>query len=398
MPSLRRGFTILTHCSSASPTPPCTGFRSEFCSPHSLPHHAARPYQPTSSANSNVFPSHRGYSSRFWSSASKPSMVLLPPYLCHLQPTCSFPLLNGLRPASRHPSRSPHYCHVGLLPLSSGTASCSPSTSTLPLPPSKAISIPSSSFDLPASPTCLPPSPIPNSTELAAVDFCNESDEIRQQINAWAEIKDLLAPNAIGSLTKLVLVNAIYFKGNWERKFEAESTHERPFKISKINCKIALAYIEDTIQTAHMYEFRQAQFSLLPFPSRLVIGISVVLFIIEVRACDVVIVMLPKFKMENTYGFTSTLGGMRMVDVFDVSKANFLGMTEKNDLNLSKVVHKTFADVNEEGTEAAAATAVTMRLMCLMITMEFVADHPFLFFISHNKTHNILFFGRFSSP
>uniref|UniRef100_A0A4W3JWM8 Serpin B6 n=1 Tax=Callorhinchus milii TaxID=7868 RepID=A0A4W3JWM8_CALMI len=353
-------------------------------------------------------------------------MVLLPPYLCHLQPTCSFPLLNGLRPASRHPSRSPHYCHVGLLPLSSGTASCSPSTSTLPLPPSKAISIPSSSFDLPASPTCLPPSPIPNSSsgpklclssalghaldvkadflestlkfyqaELAAVDFCNESDEIRQQINAWAEIKDLLAPNAIGSLTKLVLVNAIYFKGNWERKFEAESTHDF------VSC------LQNETKPVQMMHQTDNMIIMLPDLKDDASGLEKVNSFLSFRGNNCTnpykmdndeIVMLPKFKMENTYGFTSTLGGMRMVDVFDVSKANFLGMTEKNDLNLSKVVHKTFADVNEEGTEAAAATAVTMRLMCLMITMEFVADHPFLFFISHNKTHNILFFGRFSSP
>eukprot|EP00062_Callorhinchus_milii_P005479 gi/632945267/ref/XP_007887956.1/ PREDICTED: serpin B6-like [Callorhinchus milii] len=232
--------------------------------------------------------------------------------------------------------------------------------------------------------------------ELAAVDFCNESDEIRQQINAWAEaqtadkIKDLLAPNAIGSLTKLVLVNAIYFKGNWERKFEAESTHERPFKISKNETKpVQMMHQTDKFKTTYIHA---VELAISKRPDKLLDCTN------PYKMDNDEIVMLPKFKMENTYGFTSTLGGMRMVDVFDVSKANFLGMTEKNDLNLSKVVHKTFADVNEEGTEAAAATAVTMRLMCLMITMEFVADHPFLFFISHNKTHNILFFGRFSSP
>uniref|UniRef100_A0A4W3KJ14 Serpin B6 n=1 Tax=Callorhinchus milii TaxID=7868 RepID=A0A4W3KJ14_CALMI len=200
------------------------------------------------------------------------------------------------------------------------------------------------------------------------------------------KIKDLLAPNAIGSLTKLVLVNAIYFKGNWERKFEAESTHDF------VSC------LQNETKPVQMMHQTDNMIIMLPDLKDDASGLEKVNCTNPYKMDNDEIVMLPKFKMENTYGFTSTLGGMRMVDVFDVSKANFLGMTEKNDLNLSKVVHKTFADVNEEGTEAAAATAVTMRLMCLMITMEFVADHPFLFFISHNKTHNILFFGRFSSP
>uniref|UniRef100_A0A4W3KJ17 Serpin B6 n=1 Tax=Callorhinchus milii TaxID=7868 RepID=A0A4W3KJ17_CALMI len=110
---------------------------------------------------------------------------------------------------------------------------------------------------------------------------------------------------------------------------------------------------------------------------------------------DEIVVMLPKFKMENNYDFTGTLGGMGMVDAL---KANFSGITEKNDLDLSKVVQIIFIEVNREVTEAAAATAITMRLIWQKITMQFVADHPFLFFIRHNKTRNILFFGSFSSP
>ncbi|XP_042202205.1 serpin B6-like [Callorhinchus milii] len=115
---------------------------------------------------------------------------------------------------------------------------------------------------------------------------------------------------------------------------------------------------------------------------------------------DEIEVMLnaPQFKMENTYDFTSTLGVMGMVDAFDALKANFSGMTEKNDLILLKVVHKTFVEVHEEDTEGAAVTAAILMLRCAMITVEFVADYPFLLFIRHNKTHNILFFGSFSSP
>jgi serpin B len=73
-------------------------------------------------------------------------------------------------------------------------------------------------------------------------------------------------------------------------------------------------------------------------------------------------------------------------------------MSSANDLVLSKVVHKAFVEVNEEGTEAAAATAAIMMLRCIRIIPQFVADHPFLFFIRHNPSKSILFAGRYSSP
>ncbi|NP_001279104.1 leukocyte elastase inhibitor-like [Callorhinchus milii] len=264
--------------------------------------------------------------------------------------------------------------------------------------------------------------------ELAAVDFRNKPEEVRQQINAWAEaqtegkIKDLLAPNIVDSFTRLVLVNAIYFKGNWERKFNAESTHERPFKISKNETKpVQMMRQKAKFNNTYIREV-ETRILELPYVQK---ELSMIIMLPDLKddasgleklqngltfdklldwtdpdkmENDEIVVMLPKFKMENTYDFTSTLGGMGMVDAFDSLKANFSGMTEKNDLVLSKVVHKTFVEVNEEGTEAAAATAAIMMLRCAMIRMEFVADHPFLFFIRHNKTRNILFFGRFSSP
>ncbi|RXM35874.1 Serpin B10 [Acipenser ruthenus] len=111
-----------------------------------------------------------------------------------------------------------------------------------------------------------------------------------------------------------------------------------------------------------------------------------------------VTVTLPKFKLEETYDLKSVLTSLGMVDAFDVNKCDFSGMSSDNELVLSKVVHKSFVEVNEEGTEAAAATAAIMMLRCARIPVHFNADHPFLFFIRHNKTCNILFYGRFSSP
>uniref|UniRef100_A0A0E9XRP4 Serpin B6 n=1 Tax=Anguilla anguilla TaxID=7936 RepID=A0A0E9XRP4_ANGAN len=90
---------------------------------------------------------------------------------------------------------------------------------------------------------------------------------------------------------------------------------------------------------------------------------------------------------------------MGIEDAFDVSKSDFSGMSPSNELVVSKVVHKAFVEVNEEGTEAAAATAAVMMLRCARPRpITFIADHPFLFFIRHNPAQSILFYGRFCSP
>uniref|UniRef100_A0A8C9Y6L8 Serpin B6 n=1 Tax=Sander lucioperca TaxID=283035 RepID=A0A8C9Y6L8_SANLU len=108
---------------------------------------------------------------------------------------------------------------------------------------------------------------------------------------------------------------------------------------------------------------------------------------------------LPRFKMEETYNMEEVLVSMGMVDAF--KRPNFSDMSPTNDLVLSKVIHKAFVEVNEEGTEAAAATAAVMMVGCCMHmrppTM-FIADHPFLFFIRHNSSMSVLFAGRYCSP
>lgn len=109
-------------------------------------------------------------------------------------------------------------------------------------------------------------------------------------------------------------------------------------------------------------------------------------------------VSLPRFKLEENYDLKPLLSSMGMPHAFDLGKADFSGMSSGNELVLSEVVHKSFVEVNEEGTEAAAATAAVMMFRCAMIVPDFTADHPFLFFIRHNKTSSILFCGRFCCP
>ncbi|XP_061093611.1 leukocyte elastase inhibitor A-like isoform X2 [Conger conger] len=109
-------------------------------------------------------------------------------------------------------------------------------------------------------------------------------------------------------------------------------------------------------------------------------------------------VALPKFKMEETYDLRDILVSMGMEDAFDESKSDLTGISSSTNL-VSKVVHKAFVEVNEEGTEATAATADIIIVECDMLYQNrFIANYPFLFFIRHNPTQSILFYGRFCSP
>ena len=111
-------------------------------------------------------------------------------------------------------------------------------------------------------------------------------------------------------------------------------------------------------------------------------------------------VFLPKFKMASQFSLNDRLAALGMVDAFG-DKADFSGMNGKRDLYISAVIHKAFVDVNEEGTEAAAATAVAMTAMAMRVEQPppvFRADHPFLFLIRENQTGSILFLGRIADP
>lgn len=108
-------------------------------------------------------------------------------------------------------------------------------------------------------------------------------------------------------------------------------------------------------------------------------------------------VHLPRFRLEESYDLNAPLARLGVQDLFG-SRADLTGMSEARDLFISKVVHKSFVEVNEEGTEAAAATAGIAVFAMLMPEEDFIADHPFIFFIRHNPSSNILFLGRLSSP
>ncbi|XP_072267901.1 leukocyte elastase inhibitor-like [Pyxicephalus adspersus] len=264
--------------------------------------------------------------------------------------------------------------------------------------------------------------------KLGTVDFLTAYEAARQEINAWVseqtrgKIPEVLSQGSVNSTTKLVLVNALYFKGDWAEKFNAEQTTEAPFMLNKneqktvkmmyqkkkfpfnyvpeINCRILqLPYVEKELSMIILLpdcieddtnglqklekELTFEKFQEWTHPDNM--------YPIDVN------VHLPKFKLEDSYKLKSVLSSLGMVDVFDASRADLSGMSGSKNLYLSEVVHKTFVEINEEGTEAAAVTA-GIAMMCMLREEEFNANHPFLFFILHNETKSIMFAGRYSSP
>ncbi|KAF7654520.1 hypothetical protein LDENG_00068560 [Lucifuga dentata] len=266
--------------------------------------------------------------------------------------------------------------------------------------------------------------------ELEPVDFKNHAEEARININTWVEkktqdkIKDVLVKGVVNNMTRLALVNAIYFKGNWNKQFEKHATHDAQFKINKNETKQVKMMYQKTKFPLTFIPDVNCQILELPYVGK---DLSMLIFLpnaieddttgleklekqltydnfVEWTRPDMldlveIQVGLPRFKMEEKYDLKDVLTSMGMVDAFDMGMSDFSGMSPDNDLVLSKVVHKAFVEVNEEGTEAAAATVGIMMLRCAMIpTPPFIADHPFLFFIRHNPSMSILFAGRYCSP
>jgi serpin B len=258
--------------------------------------------------------------------------------------------------------------------------------------------------------------------QLNEVDFERAAEAARKTINAWVEkktagkIKNLISPGVLDSMTRLVLTNAIYFKGNWARQFEKKRTQDASFTLAEgqkvdvpmMNQKAEFGYMEtDTFQALEMPYVDQelSMVILLPKKSDALDEFEKTLtpdnlsqWLAKIHKQEV-IVFVPKFKMTSQFSLASVLKSMGMTGAFS-SDANFSGMDGKRDLFISAVIHKAYVDVNEEGTEAAAATGVVMRLTSIGPNPipVFRADHPFLFLIRDNLTGSILFIGRVENP
>uniref|UniRef100_A0A8C5MJL7 Leukocyte elastase inhibitor n=1 Tax=Leptobrachium leishanense TaxID=445787 RepID=A0A8C5MJL7_9ANUR len=265
--------------------------------------------------------------------------------------------------------------------------------------------------------------------DLQSVDFCTKAEECRKEINTWVEqktegkIQDLLPSGSVDALTRLVLVNAIYFKGNWANQFDKQATKEMPFRINKNDtkpvqmmykkAKYQMTYIPDLLTKVIELPYVNNELSMLillpddiedsttgleKLESALTYENFVQWTSPEMMNPTQMRLHFPKFKLEDSFELKSVLACMGMSDAFDQGKADFSAMSANNELVLSKVIHKSYVEVNEEGTEAAAATAGIMMMRCMPIEPTIVCDHPFLFLIMHTQSRHILFCGRYASP
>ena len=255
------------------------------------------------------------------------------------------------------------------------------------------------------------------------INFRTQPDEAVRAINAWVsdktreKIKKLIERNFISADTRLILTNAIYFKGRWENEFEKADTKDEDWHGPNGTGKVAMMhqdggylYYEGGDFQAIDLPYRGEQLSMLVVLPTLKDGLTA----LETKwAADdtfqrvttglhheeTVIVSLPRFKMETAFQLKSVLCDLGAALAFSTD-ADFSGIGEEP-LTISEVVHKAFVEVNEEGTEAAAATGVVMALCAFMPEEEpkvFKADHPFLFFIRDRKTNTVFFCGRLIYP
>ncbi|NXA30569.1 SPB10 protein, partial [Ibidorhyncha struthersii] len=261
------------------------------------------------------------------------------------------------------------------------------------------------------------------------INFKTAPDQSRKEINTWVEkqtqgkIKNLLNSQDVVNSTKLILVNAIYYKAEWEVKFQAGDTNLQPFRLSKNKTKpVKMMYMRNTFPVLIM---EKLNFKMIELPY---VKHELSMFILlpddikdsttgleqlereltyeklsewtdsKKMTETLVDLYLPKFTIQDRYSLGDKLSSMGMHSAFS-SDADFTGMAEKGDLLISQVLHKSFVAVDEKGTEAAAAT-VTISFTSTLVShaLNFKVDHPFHFFIRHNKSKSILFFGRFCSP
>jgi serpin B len=260
--------------------------------------------------------------------------------------------------------------------------------------------------------------------EAREVDFGVPAEACRL-INSWVEtqtrdkIRNLLSPRSISELTRLILTNAIYFKAEWEKKFERRNTKDADFHVGPgLSERVAMMFQEDHFA---YYDWRSFQLLALPY-----LGGRLAMLVLLPRQRDglaaleseltpanlakwplylrstLARVHFPRFRIDSGCSLGSLLPPMGMPVAFDPGHADFSGITGGKDLSVSEVIHQAYVDVSEEGTEAAAATAVVMDVLGMSEEPEepvvFRADRPFLFLIRDNLSGSVLFLGRVADP
>jgi serpin B len=259
------------------------------------------------------------------------------------------------------------------------------------------------------------------------VDFAADPEAAREHINGWVEeqthkkILDLLPPGSVRSDSRLVLTNAVYFKGAWAEPFLPHRTSDKPFHLDASRdvpvrmmargTEVMPIFETDTLAAVEL-PYRGGGVSMLVVIPKAIDGLATVergLTSDAIRAWvlglkpTAALLELPKFTARGNYDLASTLADMGMPDAFG-HRADFSGMldaTTAPGLCIGGVFHKSFVAVDEQGTEAAAASGIVMRptaMAPLRHPVELIADRPFLYLIRERTTGTILFIGRCADP
>ncbi|HOC97197.1 MAG TPA: serpin family protein [Candidatus Pacearchaeota archaeon] len=268
------------------------------------------------------------------------------------------------------------------------------------------------------------------------VDFIKETEKSRQTINSFIEeqtnnkVKELIPAGQVDHLTRLVITNAIYFKGTWEWEFDKSDTRDKDFYITPENVvKTPMMHMDSDKATFNYADLEKLQILELPYK-----GDKISMLILlpkqgeaydyekgeeitynynledielsseklneyksEMQETKLSAIYLPKFKFDTKYFMVSTLSEMGMPTAFSM-QADLSGIDGSQNLYIQNVIHQAFVQVDEKGTEAAAATSITIGFKSAMPSNVFTADHPFIFIIQEKETGNILFMGRMTDP
>nr|XP_043639518.1 serpin-ZX-like [Erigeron canadensis] len=263
------------------------------------------------------------------------------------------------------------------------------------------------------------------------VDFKNKPDEVTKEVNLWAEtqtaglIKDILPVGAVTQDTRIIFANAIYFKGIWNEKFDPSRTKHYDFHPNNDGSRVQVPFM-----TSNKKQFVRScdGFKVLGLPylqggdrRRFTMYIFLpdakngLLYLIErlgsesdflerylpFQKVEVGQFLIPKFKISFGFEAKDMLMELGLVLPFNAEEGLNEMVEQSNDgglLYVSDIYHKSFVEVNEEGTEAAAVSAVVIMQQCAMIPVDFVADHPFLFMIREDMSRVVLFMGQVIDP
>jgi serpin B len=252
------------------------------------------------------------------------------------------------------------------------------------------------------------------------LDFCGNPSDSANQINKWAsdntnnKINQVIKSDDLNCLTKLVLTNAVYFKGQWGIKFDESLTKESDFFVNPNEVRkvpmmhIAdgdFKYMQNDVMQMIELPYKDGRMSMLVLlPKHNIDELEKNLTSDNLNkwtkqlSGEKVELYLPKFKLALSYGLIQELQNLGITDAFSEGTANFSKITGKPDLYISKVIQDSFIDVNEKGTESAAVTVVVFTMKSIFHEKPdvFKADHPFIFIIKDNKTDLILFVGKFA--